>query len=119
MGAEALQHRFDHVVVGDAQAGTVYHLNRQVAVAEVPGEAGEMARIRRPDLQHVLRCGVHHEPAAVLEREAVALSQRRRLRQIEKDRLAAVGREPNPAPVAIEEAERQAALGSVRGPAAR
>ena len=35
-----------------------------------------MARVRGLDLQHVLGCGVHREPA-VLERQAVALGQRR------------------------------------------
>jgi hypothetical protein len=42
---------------------------------------------------------VHREPAAVLQRDAVALGQRHRLRQIEEHRLAAVGREPDAATV--------------------
>jgi hypothetical protein len=85
----------------------------------MPGEAGEMARVQGLDLQHVLRCGVHCKPAAVLELEPVAFGQRRRLRQIEEHRLAAVGLEPDAPPVAVHEAERQAAKGVLCGPAAR
>jgi hypothetical protein len=99
-------HGLDDVVVGDPQTPLDEHLDREVTVAEVPGEARQMAWVVGGNVEHVLVGGVDHEPASRLEGEPVALGQRRRLREIQKHRLALVGREPDATPVAVLEGER-------------
>ena len=79
-----MQHVLDHVVVADAQAPW-QDLGRQVAVAEMPGEAREVLAVGGCDLEHVLVRRMHRQPAAVLEAEPVALGERPRLR---RDRAA-------------------------------
>jgi len=76
----------------------------------MPGDACEVARVVGLDVEHVLRGGMHQKPAALLEREAVAIGKRRGGGQIEQDRFAAVGREADAPPVAVHKAEREAAL---------
>jgi hypothetical protein len=104
------------VVVGDAQPPIAQHLEGQVPVAEVPGEAREVGRTVSLDVEHVLRRRMHREPAALRECQPVAVAERRGCGQIEQDRFAAIGREANAPAVTVLEAQRQAAFRPLRRP---
>ena len=63
------------------------------------------------DLEHVLVRRMHHQPAAVLEAEPVALGERPGLGEIEQHRLALIGEKPQAAAPAIVERQGDAARG--------
>src|ERR1700676_954682 len=64
-GAEALYHRLDDVIAPDPQA-LRHDLGRQMAVAEMPGEANQMLRIAAPDLDQRLRWRDHLDQPRIL-----------------------------------------------------
>ena len=83
-GAEAREHLLDHMVAADEQP-VAGKLGRQVAVAEMPGEADEMGGVPRPDLGEWLGCGLHRDDTAILQEKAVAVMERRGLGQVEEE----------------------------------
>src|SRR5258708_30388560 len=62
--AETAQHVFQHGVAPDAQR-VAHHLHLGVAIADVPGEAGEFVWACGPRLQQRLRLA-RHPPARAL-----------------------------------------------------
>ena len=84
LGAEAFQHVDDDVIVAD-QETLALDRDRQVAIAEMPGEPREGTRIGGFHLdQLLLRRDDTHETTA-FEREPVAIAQRNRLAEIEQE----------------------------------
>lgn len=97
---EPPDHPGDHVVGADLEA-CLLDLDGQVPVAQMPGKPQQQERIGRRDLDEGLGRGMHLDPALpVFEHEAVAFMQHHRLRQIEQERLARVGIQAQPPPVA-------------------
>ena len=62
---------------------------RQVAVAEMPGDAGQRGGVGGADFGQRLRRGDDLDDAAVLELQAVAGAQHHRFRQVEQEAEAA------------------------------
>lgn len=112
--AEALHHRLDHVVAADAQL-LPRDLNRQMPVAEMPGEAQQMLRAFRADLgQRLARAQDFHQ-APILELQRVARAQGDRLRQIEQEIQAAHAFHGEAAAMAIIEIEHHG-IGGIAAP---
>ena len=84
--AEPRHHLGDDMVGADAQplAGD---LQRQMPVAEMPGDAQQIGRTVGRDLEDRLGGGAHPQIAAAVEFETVALDQVMRPRQIEQKGL--------------------------------
>ena len=86
-GAEPSRHIRDHMIAADAQrAGQ--KLRRQMAVAEMPGDAGEMQRVGAANLEQRLGRRDDLDKTPVLEQKRIAAAQFRRCRQIEQKRRA-------------------------------
>lgn len=105
-GAEPTEHGDDHMVLADPQP-PVQDLHRQVAIAEMPGEARERSRAVGLDVAHLLVRGRDLDHAAVVEDKPVSGHQDPRLGKIEQEGDPVVGRERDPAPVAVIEIERR------------
>lgn len=96
------------------------HFRRDVIAAEMPGEAHQPQRVLGADLQQALRRGLDLHEAAILELQRIAVVQRSRLVQIDREFEPARRLHGNAAAVAIliSEAERiDDALGADGGPA--
>ncbi len=98
--AEAADHLLDDVVAADAQP-VAEQLGRQVAVAEVPGDAQQIGRIGGRDLDKRLKRGADGDDAPVLQDQPVAVAQRHRLRQVEQELEPAGGGHRHAAAVAL------------------
>lgn len=83
-GAEPAQHVLDHVVAPDEDEVRP-ELRRQMAVAEVPGDAHEMGGIAPEDAGERLEGRLHLDEAPVLQGQEVAVAERARLRQVEQE----------------------------------
>ena len=90
-GAEPFQHRLDDMVAADAQL-LAEKFGWQVAVAEMPGDPHEMGGVAGRDLGQRLRRRLDGDDVAVLEQQPVAMAQRHRVRQVEQEGRAALGR---------------------------
>ena len=113
--AEAGKHLFDHMVRPDTE-GFMSNLRRQMTIAEVPCEAHKLARIFMPHLDNRLCGSLNHEPPPIVKLHTISISHGDSLWKIEKDILALIRREPNPAPMARIEIERDSACGSFLRP---
>lgn len=99
-GAELLQHLDQHIVVADAdRAGP--DLGRGMPVAEMPGDPGEQVGVVCGHLGQPFRLGDDRHHPAILEQEAVALDQRRRLGEIDMEQRAGPAGHGQPAPAAV------------------
>ena len=85
---ETRGHRLDHGIAADAQRLRQY-LGWQMAVAEVPGDAGHRQRVCGPDLRQRFGLGDHFHQAPVLEPQTVAAAQHCRFREVEQEFEAA------------------------------
>jgi hypothetical protein len=113
--AQSRHHRLDDVVPADAQS-LGHDLRRQMAVAEVPGDANQMQRIGPPDLDQGF-CGCDHlDQPVILQHQRVAATQRYRVLQIEQEFQPARPRHRHPPPVPVVEIEHDGIGGGV-GPA--
>ena len=84
-GAAHLLHHLDEdVIVADAQ-GVAGEFGGGMAIAEVPGDAGQFALVGEAKLDETLGSGGDGDDAAVLERQGVARRQRRRLGEVEQE----------------------------------
>ena len=113
--AEAGKHLFDHMVRPDTES-FMSNLRRQMAIAEMPCESHKLARIFMPRLDNRLCGSLNHEPPSVVKLHTISISHGDSLWKIEKDILALIRREPNPAPMARIEIERDSACGSFLRP---
>jgi hypothetical protein len=107
---EAGKHVFDHMVGPDTE-GFMSNLRRQMTVAEMPCKAHKLARVFMPHLDNGLCCRLNHEPPPIVKLHTISISHGDSLRKIEKDILALIGRQPNPAPMARIEIECDSACG--------
>lgn len=71
-----------------------------MAVAEVPGEAGQMMRVVRVNLGDRLLRSDHSNGAAIVQREAVAILQAGRLLEVEQEHHVALAAHGDTAAVA-------------------
>src|SRR5262245_56887368 len=101
--AELARKLLEHVVRGDTQEAGA-DLQRHVAVAEVVGDARELARF---DVQQFLRRGDDLDLASVGRGDPVAAAQHAAARQNERDLLAALRLHPQPAFLALLEWQGQ------------
>jgi hypothetical protein len=83
-GAETARHLLQHTVAGDTDA-VGQQLRCDVAVAEMPGEAGEVMGVAGDDLRHRLFRRDHGNDPAVIELEAVAMLQMGRLSEVQQE----------------------------------
>jgi hypothetical protein len=81
---EAFGHRLDHGIAADAQRPR-QDFGRQMAVAEVPGDADQGHRINGPDLRQRFGLGDHFDDASVFKAQSVAAAQHRRFREVEEE----------------------------------
>jgi hypothetical protein len=81
-GAKTLGHRLDDGIAADAQRLWQY-FGRQMAVAEVPGDAGQGQRVGGSDFRQWFGLGDHLNQAPVLESQPVAAAQHCRFREVE------------------------------------
>jgi hypothetical protein len=107
---EAGKHVFDHMVGPDTE-GFMSNLRRQMTVAEMPCKAHKLARVFMPHLDNGLCCRLNHEPPPIVKLHTISISHGDSLRKIEKDILALIRRQPNPAPMARIEIECDSACG--------
>lgn len=82
--AQSDRHLLQNRVAGDADA-VGKQFGGHVAVAEMPGQASEMVRIACHDLRHRLFGRDDGDDTPVVELQAVAILQMRRLRQVEEE----------------------------------
>ncbi len=94
-GTQPAQHLLEHVVATDAQP-VAHHLHVGVAVADVPGEPRQRVEAGRRDLHQRLRLALDLDDGAIVKHEAVAIPQRRRMREIQQKRGAALAGEHDP-----------------------
>ena len=78
----------DHVIAANAQ-GAGQKLGRQVAIAEMPGDAQQVVGRLRLDVDEILAGGEDRDDAAVRKQERVAVMQLHRARQVEQHLRAA------------------------------
>jgi hypothetical protein len=82
--AQSLDHRLNHVVTADSQ-GACSDLRRQMAIAEMPGDADQMLRVVTSDFQKRLGRGHDFDQAAILEHQRVAATQGDRIFKVEQE----------------------------------
>jgi hypothetical protein len=98
--AKPVRHLFDDMVAADAQRAAG-QFDRQMTIAEMPGDARERHSVLAPDFGKRLRRGDDFDNAPVLEREPVAGAQHHRFRQIEKELEAAHACHRQPAAITV------------------
>lgn len=99
-GAEPFEHRLDDMVAQDQDA-VRRDRGGEMAVADMPGELGEVKRIPGPDRVERLVCGGDLDNAAPLDRQGVAGRQNHRLGQIDQNLAAIDGFDHAPAQMAL------------------
>ena len=80
-------------------------LQRQMAVAEMPGDPQQARLIGGLDLEDWLGCRVHADIATAVELQSIALPQMPGVRQIEEKGRARIADEADAAAVAVEKSE--------------
>jgi hypothetical protein len=99
-GAEPFEHRLEDVIAQDQDAVGMDGCG-EMAVADVPGELGEMHRVARPDLEQLFLCSNDAGTASVVEEERVAVRQHERFGKVDKDSFAAAQDEDAAAQMAL------------------
>ena len=113
--AEAGKHLFNHMVRPYSE-GFMSNLRRQMTIAEMPCKAHKLARIFMPHLDNRLRGRLNHEPPPIVKLHTISIGHGDSLWKIEKNILALIRSQPNPAPMARIEIERDSACGSFLRP---
>ena len=90
--AKAADHVRDDMVIADQQALFAY-FRRQMPVAEMPGNAGEMHGVGTGDFQEPLQRGFHLDQPAVLQHQRIPVLQRRHFWEVEEEIKAAIRRQ--------------------------
>src|SRR4029077_11362530 len=108
--AEAGKHLFDHMVRPDTEC-FMSNLSRQMTIAEMPCKAHKRSKIFMPHLDNRLCGRLNHEPPPIVKLHTISIGHGDSVWKIEKDILALICRESNPAPMARIEIERDSARG--------
>jgi hypothetical protein len=108
---EAAQHIFDHMIAPDAQP-RADDLDVDVTIADVPGKAREIVSVGSGNFNERLRPADHADNGAIVEYEAVAVAERRGLRQIEQKLCAALAAQHNPPAMTLMRVERNGVDGA-------
>jgi|ERR1700722_1417 hypothetical protein len=107
---EAGKHLFDHMVRPDTE-GFMSNLRGQMTIAEMPCKPHKLARIFMSHFHNRLCGRPDHEPPPIVKLHTISISHGDSLWKIEQDILSLIRREPNPAPMARIEIERNSACG--------
>ena len=86
--AKPAQHVLDHAIPTNAKLGAV-DLDRQMTIAEVPGQPHDVMRIATTNLAELLRRGNDLNQSAIIEQKPIAMTQRHGVREIEQKRHSA------------------------------
>ncbi len=113
LGAELADHVSHYMIAADAQRMR-QELRRQMPVAEMPSNAGEMPCIGAADLQKRLGRGNHFNKPAVLEYQRIAVAQFDRNGKIKQEGRAPCSGHRHSAAMAIVVAEYDAIRGRAR-----
>ena len=105
--AQRLDHRCDDVIGTEAQP-ILQHLQRQVTVAEMPGDAQQIGRAVGGDLDDRLGRGAHPEIAAIVELEPVAFREMLGPRQIQQERRPGIRDQADAPAVPVEKRQGHA-----------
>ena len=116
--AEPAQHVLDDVIAADAQP-IAADLHVDMPIADVPGQPRQLVCIGSRDFDQRLRPADNPHDAAVVEHQAVAVAQGRRLRQIEQKRRAAFAGQDDAAAMAVIGVERDLVDGFGARPSGR
>lgn len=92
--AKTLDHLRDHMIGADADA-IPEKLCRQVAIAEMPGDANERGSIGGSDLKKRLRRSANADAPPILRNERIAVAQVSRTGQVQQQRFSRHGGEPD------------------------
>ena len=106
LGAVQLGHGNDDVVVANTQRTVAQHLNRDMSVADMPGELGGLDQRRTAQIGDRLVGGPNAQIAAAVERQPVAIAKPGRIRKIEQEILARIIGKPDAPPEAVVIIER-------------
>jgi hypothetical protein len=115
-GAKTFGHRLDDRIATDAQCSRE-DFGRQVAIAEMPGDTGEIEPIGSPYLRQGLGRGDDLDNASVFEAQAVAAAQHRCFGEIEQEGKAANAGHGQPSAIAVVKIEHHR-VGRRAGPLA-
>ena len=103
-GAEPRHHRLDDVVAANPQA-LRHDLRRQMAIAEMPGDANQILRIGATDFQKQLGRRYDLNQSSVLEHQSVAATQCDRTLEVKQEFKPARARHRHPPAMTIVEIE--------------
>lgn len=103
-GTQSRHHGLDDVVAANPQAFR-HDLRRQMAIAEMPGDAHQMQRVGAADFHQRLGSGDHLDQAAVLQHQGIAAAQRDGVLEVEQEFEPARARHRHPPPVPVVEIE--------------
>jgi len=85
--AKPFDHVFDHVIGADQQR-LACQLRREVAIAQVPGDADQGRSVGSFDGEQALRHSLYRDQRLVLQPQPVAIPEVNHLRLIEEDRAS-------------------------------
>lgn len=91
---------------------------RQMAIADMPGEACEAGAGARGYAHERLIGGAHPHQPTIVQLQAIAIEEYGSARQIEQEGKAAIARQRNPAPMARIMVERDDVRSRLAGPVA-
>lgn len=116
-GTESLEHRDDDMILADAQTARK-DLDRQMTIAEMPGETRERRRRLRNHVADLFVRRSHLDDVARLQDEAITRAKHAGLRQIEQERDPIIGRQRDAPPVTVIEIEGGETDPALAGPGA-
>ena len=117
VAAEVFDHFLDDVVAADADL-VADELDREVAVAEVPGDADQLGVGMGVDFGQGFGAGADADDFAVIGLQAVAVAQAVGLGEVEQEVLPGGGLQADAAAVAAVEIDEDFAGGGFEGPGA-
>jgi len=103
--AEAFDHVPDDVIGANANA-VAKQLHRQMAIAEMPGDADQFTLVMGVDFQQWLRPGADMNDAAAIQREPVAVAETYGLREVDQQFVALLRDQNDPAAMAAVEVDQ-------------
>src|SRR5260221_6821354 len=106
--AEPGNHVDDDMIPADAQRRP-RHLHRQMAIAEMPGDARELRPVATGDLRQLLGSGADAQIEAAIELESVPRAEHDGALQVEQEWRAVIVVQADAPTMAIEKAKRHRA----------